>query len=217
MTPEEERRRQELRAKAGLPEGGADLPAPVGQPDMNPTNAPAQIDPRRAELRAKAGLDAAPAQPAVDPSLQNYRVPDQMLGLPMPYAGGETDYVTSSGQGFGLSMPRHAPPAVQGAIAEGVSHGHDRRKKRAGLAARGAVTSRAGGTPGSISHAVGLLTGDPGRQNFETYERAGAVQTGIEDVNTFGLSDEISGMVGGEDALNAQRQMVKDRWCVSRT
>ena len=212
MTPEEERRRQELRAKAGLPEGGADLPAPVGQPDMNPTNAPAQIDPRRAELRAKAGLDAAPAQPAVDPSLQNYRVPDQMLGLPMPYAGGETDYVTSSGQGFGLSMPRHAPPAVQGAIAEGVSHGHDRRKKRAGLAARGAVTSRAGGTPGSISHAVGLLTGDPGRQNFETYERAGAVQTGIEDVNTFGLSDEISGMVGGEDALNAQRQMVKDAY-----
>ena len=207
MTPEE-RRREELRRKAGLDSGPVMQAAPQA-PNLNIANAPDAQGQRRAELRAKADLDAAPVG---DPNLDTLRVPDRMFGLPMPYSQGETDIASNAGQGYQVALPSNAPEGVRRAILTGAGEGRERRKRFANLTTRGATTlaSNPGGLP--VSGFVDSLAGGLGGGRSKTLERIGAASYGAQDIPTLGFSDEIVGALHGPDAGATQRQGIKDAY-----
>jgi uncharacterized protein YbjQ (UPF0145 family) len=163
---------------------------------------------RLAELEAKA---SGGQQQPVDPNLQNFAVPDRMAGLPMPFAGEPTDYMTDSLSGFGVSVPSGAPDSVKSAMVEGARNEHRDRQAKTRLAVKGKLASIT--SPGRFaSRGFGALSGDSERDDIRALERTGAFASGVEDFGTFGYSDELHGLTGGPEALSRQRTSVKDAW-----
>ena len=165
---------------------------------------------RKAKAEAESQSQAALPQPRQadaqgDPNLPTYRIPEKMFGLPMPYAGGETQLVGDAANGFQLEVPTRAPEVVQRGMVAGASTGNQVRQEQNRLAERGA--SILGKAPTGRLVAP-LLTSprykqDGGRN--KNLERIASGSLGLQDLGTLGFSDEFAGLIGGAEALNKQR------------
>lgn len=165
-----------------------------------------------AKARKRKAEAEAEAQATPNPELDTYRLPKRMFGVNMPFADEPTEVVSNTAEGYQVLVPKNAPDHAQAGVVAGVQQGREDREKYANLSLRGATTlaSNFGGIP--TAGFVGDIANRSSGGRNKTVERVAAASYGAQDFPTLGFSDEITGLIHGQDAFEQQRQGVKDAY-----